>query len=412
MPKKIRLKISSGQARGETKLEQLKKEDSLKIFMANVPVGFNGLKQMSIPCRQRVCYMTYGRYQPCHKGHLSLFNNMCQLSNQEKREWEERGGSSSAGPPNVYVFVSHTGGPDYDIGMEKYKENPLDSGDKRNLIYEQVGGSDDLITIIDCATYPSLNGPTGAIAALQTCYDKVIVVLGEDRQTGSLADVIKSKVGDDNLVHGGKLDGKDRPASGTNTRRMTWDNKVDGKKLTAKSFDQKAQDKLLFVELVMGGVGQGYQYDGDALGPAILPFPPNISQARLDDLFYKIKFSQPLIGEDGSIDKDKEKLYRGFVSRALALGKQAEDASEPTNKKAAGIAARVEFFTNETCDATTTIPWEKKKKNNKGGKRTKKRKNKRKNKRRTKRKNKRRTKRKNKRKNKRKTKRKNKRKTK
>jgi len=372
--------------------EQINNHQLMEYYVSNpVPVGFNGLGRIKLPYdeKQRVCYMTYGRFQPCHKGHLSLFNNMCQLSKQEK---EENGGVKSSsssqhhtGPPNVYVFVSHTGGPDYDIGMPKYKENPLDSGDKRNLIYEQVGGSDDLITIIDCATLPlKYNGMYAAIAALQKCYEKVIVVLGGDRQTGHLADEIKKRVGDDNLVRGGKLDGEGRAASGTNTRRMTWDNNVgDGKKLTAKPFDQKAPDKLLFEELVMRGVGQGYQDDTDALGPAILPFPPNISQARLDDLFYKIKFSQPLIGEDGSIDKDKEKLYRGFVSRAIALGKQAEDAAEPTNKKAAGIAVRVDFFTNQTCDETTTIPWEKKKKekkkkkkkkNKRGGKRTKKRK--------------------------------------
>jgi hypothetical protein len=394
------------QAQGETKQEQ--QEEPLKTFLKNVPVGFNGLGRKSIPRGQRVCYMTYGRYQPCHKGHLSLFNNMCQLSNQEK----ERNGISSAGPPNVYVFVSHTGGPDYDKhDMQKYKDNPLDSGDKRNLIYEQVGGSDNLITIIDCATHSSLNGVTGAIAALQTCYKKVIVVLGEDRQTDPLAQHIKrmvNKKDENNLVHGGKLDGKDRPASGTNTRRMTWDNKVVGKNLTAKTEEDKNNDKINFINLVRDKVGEGYQDDTDALGQAILPYPPNISNERIEDLFYKIKFSQPLIDGYGRREIEKEKLYRGFVSKALAVGKHAEDAVL-TNKKVAGIAARVEFFKKENFDKINA--WEKKEKKKKkkknGGKRTKKRKRtKRRKTRKTKRRTKRRTKRKNKRKTKRKTKRK------
>ena len=60
-----------------------------------IRVGFNGEESITLPkpeSKGSVCYMTYGRFQPCHKGHLALFNYMCQLANQD-----ESGGSGKSG---------------------------------------------------------------------------------------------------------------------------------------------------------------------------------------------------------------------------------------------------------------------------------------------------------------------------
>jgi hypothetical protein len=208
-----------------------------------------------------------------------------------------------------------------------------------------------------------------AISAMQLCYDRVIVVLGsdEDRQTGFLANTIRNMV---EPTGGELMSSPDRLASGTETRKMTWDSKVVDGKLIPKTPDETKFDKKTFEQLIRSEVGEGYSREINEIDQQpILPPVGLISNERIEDLFYKIKYSQPLGSSKPA--KDQEKLYRGFVSAALKKGRDAEASvrsDDFLSYSAVGVKARVNFLSDPTSNMVHATRWEKKKSNKKSNK--------------------------------------------
>jgi len=164
-------------------------------FSKNLPVGKTGAERLNI-CNniptwveedEKIAYLTYGRYQPGHIGHRSLFEAMvleAYPSFTHIAPVETKAKKKSVGiKTNIFVFVSPTGGEEWGkqhpAGRAK---NPLDPAAKVDLLFDQ---NEDLpLFIINTKLMPGVQSIVGAIRLLLVCYDKVKVRLGDEDVAG------------------------------------------------------------------------------------------------------------------------------------------------------------------------------------------------------------------------------------
>jgi hypothetical protein len=163
-------------------------------FSKNLPVGKTGAERLNI-CNniptwveedEKIAYLTYGRYQPGHIGHRSLFEAMVLEADPSftHSTVETKAEKKSIGiKTNIFVFVSPTGGEEWGkqhpAGRAK---NPLDPAAKVDLLFDQ---NEDLpLFIINTKLMPGVQSIVGAIRLLLVCYDKVKVRLGDEDVEG------------------------------------------------------------------------------------------------------------------------------------------------------------------------------------------------------------------------------------
>ena len=150
----------------------------------------------------RIAYLTYGRYQPGHIGHRSLFEAMLNEAKESRGDnhFKNHHDNQIGSGTNVFVFASSTGGSEWGISQtQKMRaKNPLAPGDKVDLLLQQ--NFDLPIFFINSLLIPiPTKSIVGAIKLLSVCYDKVAVRLGSDQvphfqwlKNTSVADLIHS----------------------------------------------------------------------------------------------------------------------------------------------------------------------------------------------------------------------------
>ena len=146
----------------------------------------------------RVAFMTYGRYQPAHIGHKSVFDKLVEMSRVDKTEsgfenasWESSGGEVAS---NVFVFASPTvdkARPPVSttrkrVTAVKPGRYPLSPDLKTQLMEEQTALYENpRINIINMASPKNQadgrRDPWAAVRLLLACYNHVFMLVGSDR---------------------------------------------------------------------------------------------------------------------------------------------------------------------------------------------------------------------------------------
>ena len=148
--------------------------------------------------RGRTAFMTYGRYQPAHLGHKSVFDKLVMLAREDKNnsghsesDWLA---SNDLPASNVFVFASPTvDKPRVTSNITRKRATsvkpsryPLPPDLKVRLMEEQTAlYQNPAINIINMATpknqVDGRRDPAAAIKLLLVCYDHVVMLVGSDR---------------------------------------------------------------------------------------------------------------------------------------------------------------------------------------------------------------------------------------
>lgn len=155
------------------------------LVQAEEPVGYpieELLNCENIPAGADTAFFTYGRFQPGHRGHKIMIEQLLNLALQHNAT---TGTEITPEKTNVYVFVSPSGGPK----EKKPQKNPLSPNQKVELLQKQYAGYP--IHFINMgAPLPKDNktDPFGALVLLNNpekkgigCYAQSVILIGQDR---------------------------------------------------------------------------------------------------------------------------------------------------------------------------------------------------------------------------------------
>jgi len=194
-----------------------------------------------------VAFMTLGRYQPSHIGHKVVFDGLVNMAEDYKTrnanpdaQWVSASGAPAS---NVFVFVTATTNApqsrctaaDIDTEIKRRKSicgNPLSSHMKARLLAEQTSMYQNPgINVVDMGVPRNqINDMGSVVRTLLACYEKVKVVVGEDRVAAFDWVANKSK-GQVELVNAGHRDPLAQGVEGmsaTAVRKMVMAGDHDG----------------------------------------------------------------------------------------------------------------------------------------------------------------------------------------